>query len=42
MPVGLVYHTLRDTVDAIEIEAVEACFHIAHDLVVDIDQSCDG
>jgi aminopeptidase YwaD len=38
---GLVYHTLRDTVDAIEIEAVEACLRIAHDLVLDIDQSRD-
>jgi hypothetical protein len=35
---GLVYHTLRDTVDAIEIEAVEACLQIAHDLVLDMDQ----
>jgi aminopeptidase YwaD len=39
---GLVYHTLGDTVDAIEIEAVEACLHIAHDLVLDIDQNGDG
>jgi aminopeptidase YwaD len=39
---GLVYHTLRDTVDAIEIEAVEACLHIAHDLVLDIDRNEDG
>jgi aminopeptidase YwaD len=39
---GLVYHTLRDTVDAIEIEAVEACLHIAHDLIWDIDQNPDG
>jgi aminopeptidase YwaD len=38
---GLVYHTLRDTVDAIEIEAVEACLHIAHDLILDIDQNPD-
>ena len=47
MPVGLirddlVYHTLRDTVDAIEIEAVEACLQIAHDLILDIDQNPDG
>jgi hypothetical protein len=39
---GLVYHTLRDTVEAIEIEAVEACLHIAHDLVLDIDQNSDS
>jgi hypothetical protein len=39
---GLVYHTLRDTVDAIEVEAVEACLHIAHDLVLDIDRNGDG
>jgi aminopeptidase YwaD len=39
---GLVYHTMRDTVDAIEIKAVEACLHIAHDLVLDIDQNGDG
>ena len=39
---GLVYHTMRDTVDAIEIEAVEACLHIAHDLVLDIDKNGDG
>jgi aminopeptidase YwaD len=39
---GLVYHTLGDTVDAIEIEAVEACLHIAHDVVLDIDQHGDG
>ena len=38
---GLVYHTLRDTVDAIEIEAVEACLNIAHDLVWSIDQNDD-
>ncbi len=35
---GLVYHTLQDTVDAIEVEAVEACLNIAHDLVQAIDQ----
>jgi hypothetical protein len=39
---GLVYHTMRDTVDAIEIEAVEACLQIAHDLVLDLDQTGDG
>lgn len=39
---GLVYHTLRDTIDAIEIEAVEACLQIAHDLVLAIDQNGDG
>jgi aminopeptidase YwaD len=39
---GLVYHTMRDTVDAIEIEAVAACLHIAHDLVLDIDQNGEG
>jgi aminopeptidase YwaD len=39
---GLVYHTMRDTVDAIEIEAVEACLHIAHDLVLDMDRNGDG
>ena len=39
---GLVYHTLRDTVEAIEIEAVEACLQIAHDLVLEVDQNGDG
>ena len=39
---GLVYHTVRDTVEAIEIEAVEACLQIAHDLVLDMDPNDDG
>jgi aminopeptidase YwaD len=39
---GLVYHTLRDTVEAIEIEAVEACLQIAHDLFLDMDQNADS
>jgi hypothetical protein len=39
---GLVYHTLCDTVEAIEIEAVEACLRIAHDLFLDMDQNADS
>lgn len=34
----IVYHTQRDTVDAIEIEAVEACLCIAHKLVLALDR----
>ena len=36
---GLVYHTMQDTVDAIEPAAVEACLRIAHDLVLELDQN---
>jgi aminopeptidase YwaD len=34
---GLVYHTLNDTVDAIEPAAVEACLRIAHTLALELD-----
>lgn len=36
---GLVYHTPKDIVDAIEPAAVEACLHIAHDLVLELDRA---
>lgn len=35
---GLVYHTMQDTVDAIEPEAVAACLSIAETLATDLDQ----
>jgi aminopeptidase YwaD len=35
---GLVYHTVKDTVDAIEPEAVRACLEVAFRLVEKIDQ----
>lgn len=37
---GLVYHTMRDTVDAIEPQAVEACLAVAGALALDLDQAC--
>lgn len=36
---GLVYHTMRDTVDAIEPEAVAACLSIANSLAHNLDQA---
>ena len=38
---GLVYHTLNDTVDAIEPEAVKACLQIAHTLALELDDLPD-
>jgi hypothetical protein len=35
---GLVYHTVKDTVDAIEPEAVRACLEVASRLVEELDQ----
>jgi aminopeptidase YwaD len=34
---GLVYHTIRDTVDAVEPQAVEACLRIAYEFVWEIE-----
>jgi aminopeptidase YwaD len=34
---GLVYHTVHDTVEAIEPEAVEACLHVAYNFVLELD-----
>ena len=34
---GLVYHTLADTVDAIEPEAVEACLAVGEGLALELD-----
>jgi aminopeptidase YwaD len=36
---GLVYHTMQDTVDAIEPEAVAACLSIAERLAYDLDDA---
>ncbi len=36
---GLVYHTMRDTVDAIEPRAVSACLAVAHGLALELDRS---
>ncbi len=35
---GLVYHTMQDTVDAIEPEAISACLSIAENLALEIDR----
>jgi len=37
---GLVYHTLNDTVDAVEPGVVEACLRITHGLVLELDSDC--
>jgi hypothetical protein len=36
---GLVYHTVNDTVDAIEPEAVRACLEVASRLVEELDRA---
>ena len=36
---GLVYHTMRDTVDAIEPQAVSACLAVAQKLALELDRS---
>jgi hypothetical protein len=36
---GLVYHTVNDTVDAIEPEAVRACLEVAFRLVEELDRA---
>jgi hypothetical protein len=35
---GLVYHTMKDTVDAIEPEAVSACLQVAYQLAWQLDE----
>jgi hypothetical protein len=35
----LVYHTLQDTVDAIEPAAVEACLAVAEELAFELDSA---